>query len=140
MYRRGITLLELLVVLAVIGVLATLTVPAYQRHLVRVNRTEATVALYALAVAQERFHLRHGSYAAALAPQPPAGLGLATATEGGHYVLSIALASDGQSFIATASPSRDGSQASDSECLAFSIDHRGRRAVSGAGDSAACWR
>jgi type IV pilus assembly protein PilE len=137
---RGITLLELLIVLAVVGVIAAFAVPAYQRHLVRVNRTEATVALYALAAAQERFHLRYGSYSAEPAAQPPVGLGFDARTEGGRYLLSITLASDGQSFIATATPSREGSQASDATCQAFSIDHRGRRAISGTGDRADCWR
>jgi type IV pilus assembly protein PilE len=140
MYSRGVTLLELLIALAVIGVIAAFAVPAYQRHLMRVHRTEATIALYAVATAQERFHLRHGSYSAELSAQPPAGLGMNARSDGGRYVLSISLAADGQSFIATATPSRDGSQASDAECQAFSLDHRGRRAISGAGESAACWR
>jgi hypothetical protein len=50
------------------------------------------------------------------------------------------MASDGQTYIATATPTSDGGQASDGECLAFSIDQRGRRAVSGSRDTSFCWR
>jgi type IV pilus assembly protein PilE len=140
MSSRGITLLELLLVLVVVGVLAALALPAYQRHVMRVNRTEATVALYALLAAQERFHLFHGGYASSVTAAPPAGLGLGAISDGGRYSITVALSGDGQSFIATATPTSDGSQASDTDCLAFSIDHRGRRAVSGTAEPASCWR
>jgi type IV pilus assembly protein PilE len=140
MFHRGITLLELLVTLAVVGIIAALALPAYQRHVQRVNRGEAMVALYALLAEQERFHLRHGTYASRVVAPPPEGLGMAATTESRRYALAVALAADGQSFIATATPTREGGQASDAECLAFSMDHRGRRAVSGSGDVAACWR
>ena len=129
-----------MVTLALVGIIAALALPAYQRHVRRVNRSEATVALYALLAEQERFHLRHGSYAAEVAAAPPAGLGIPVTTGGRRYSLVLALSADGQSFIATATPTREGGQESDSECLAFSVDHRGRRAVSGSGDVAACWR
>lgn len=140
MSRRGITLLELLVALVVLGILAAIAVPAYQRHLRRVHRTEAMTTLLELLAAQERFHLRQGVYSSDLATSPPAGLGVAAITQGGRYAITVALSADGQSFIATATPTREGGQVSDAECLAFSVDQRGRRAVSGSGDVAACWR
>jgi type IV pilus assembly protein PilE len=140
MLRRGITLLELLIALVVVSIIAALAVPAYQRQVMRINRTEATVALHALLAAQERFHLLHGTYASDVTSAPPVGLGLQAVSEGRHYTLSVALSADGQTYIATAEPTRESGQASDAECLAFSIDHRGRRAVSGRGDTASCWR
>lgn len=140
MFRRGVTLLELLVALAVIGILVSLTVPAYQRHLRRAHRVDATTALHDLLGAQERFHLRHGAYSSDLSAAPPAGLGIGAISPGGRYSINVALSADGQSFIATATPTREGGQADDAECLAFSVDQRGRRAVSGSGDAASCWR
>jgi type IV pilus assembly protein PilE len=140
MFRRGITLLDLLIALVVIGILASITVPAYRQHVRRVHRVDATAALHDLLAAQERFHLRHGAYSANLAAAPPAGLGVDVITPGGRYSLEAALSADGQSFIATATPTREGGQAGDVECLALSVDQRGRRAVSGSGDSASCWR
>lgn len=138
MVARGITLVELLIVLIVVGVLAALAVPAYQRHLMRVNRVEAIAALQELLAAQERFLLQNGGYAADAYAAPPAGLGLARRTS--RYSLSISLAADEQTFIATAAPAPGGGQSQDSECLNFSVDQRGRRAISGRGSVENCWR
>jgi type IV pilus assembly protein PilE len=140
MSRRGFTLLELLVALVVLGILAAIAVPAYQRHVRRVHRAEAMTTLLELLAAQERFHLRHGVYSSDPAAPPPDGLGLGAVSQGGRYSITVALSADGQSFIASATPTREGGQAADAECLAFSVDQRGRRAVSGSGGVASCWR
>jgi type IV pilus assembly protein PilE len=137
MFARGITLLELLVVLVIVGALAALAVPVYQRHVMRVNRVEAITELQRVLSAQERFHLRHGRYAADVRAAAPEGLGLAPASR--FYSLSLSLAADGQTFIATASP-LPGRQVDDEECMSFSMDQRGRRAVSGRGGVEKCWR
>jgi type IV pilus assembly protein PilE len=139
MFVRGVTLLEILVVLLIVGLLAALALPTYRQHLVRVNRSEATGALYEIASAEERHYLRHGSYTRDVTAAPPEGLGLFP--DGvRHYRFSVSMAEDGQSFIARATPVRDGGQDSDADCLVFSLDHRGRRAVSGSRDTSFCWR
>ena len=140
MFARGVTLLEILVVLLVAAILATLALPAYRQHLVRVHRSQATTLLYEIAAAQERHYLRHGSYSGDLGSGAPLGLGLTSVSTATRYSFSVALAGDGQTYIASATPRRDGGQDSDGECLVFSIDHRGRRAVSGTRDTAFCWR
>ena len=138
MFPRGFTLFELLVVLVVVGILATVALPAYRQHMLRVNRTEAMTLLLALQNAQERHYLRRNQYAGSIEAAPPAGLGLPAASATNKYALAVSLAADGQSYIATASPV--GAQAADLECLAFSVDARGRRAVTGTGDVRRCWR
>ena len=140
MSGRGITLFELLVVLALIGVITAIALPAYRQHLVRVHRSEAMTALLQLQGAEESHYLRHGIYTASVIAAPPAGLGLPSASAGNRYELSVALAADGQSFIATATPTPAGGQLADHECLAFSVDARGRRAVSGAANAQRCWK
>jgi len=140
MFARGVTLLEIVVVLLVVGIIAALALPAYRQHLVRVHRSEATTMLYEIAAAQERFYLRHDSYTSDLGSAAQLGLGLADTRTGSRYSFSVALANDGQTYIATATPTSDGGQHSDGECLAFSIDQRGRRAVSGSRDTSFCWR
>ncbi len=132
MFVRGVTLLEILVVLLLAGLITALGLPAYRQHMVRVNRTEATVTLYQIAAAEERHYLRHGSYTDELASLPTG--------DARHYAFSVSMADDGQSFIASATPARGGGQESDGECLVFSLDHRGRRAVSGSRDTSFCWR
>ena len=130
MFARGVTLLEILVVVLIVGLIASLALPTYRQHLVRVHRSEATTGLYAISAAEERFYLRQGHYTAELSGIPPDG----------HYNFEVAVASDGQSFVATATPTREGGQNSDGECLVFSLDHRGRRAVSGSRETPHCWR
>ena len=138
MFVRGFTLLEILVVVLLVAVVAALAVPGWRQHLVRVHRSEAITGLAEIAAAEERFYLSQGRYAGALTAAPPSGLGLALSASARHYSFSIAVAEDGQSFIASATPT--GNQGSDGECFVFSIDHRGRRAVSGSREAVFCWR
>lgn len=140
MFSRGFTLLELLIVLVLVGVVAALALPGFRQQMARVHRTEAMTALLQLQSAEEKFYLRHSAYTANIPDAPPSGLGMPTVTSSNKYVLSVAVADDGQTFIATASPTPTGGQEADLECLAFSIDARGRRAVSGTRDARHCWR
>jgi type IV pilus assembly protein PilE len=136
---RGFTLLELLVVLVLVSVLAALALPSLRQQSMRVHRSEAMTALLQLQLAEEKYYLRHGAYTGNLFSAPPAGLGL-PASVSGRYLLSVALAADAQSFIASATPAASGGQEADRECLAFSIDARGRRAVSGTRNASYCWK
>jgi type IV pilus assembly protein PilE len=140
MVSRGITLLELLVVLVLVSIVAALALPGYRQQMIRVHRTEALIALLELQTAEEKYFLRHNVYTGELSAAPPAGIGLATASSSNQYLLSIAVAIDGQSFVATATPNPESGQAADHDCLAFSVDARGRRAVSGTRDVRYCWR
>jgi len=140
MLPRGITLFELLVVLVIVGIIAALALPSYHHHTQRVYRAEAMTALLQLQSAEEAYYLRHDTYTASVEAAPPAGLGISATSTSNRYTLSVALAADGQSYIATASPTPTGGQNTDQECLAFSIDARGRRAVSGAAGTQRCWR
>jgi type IV pilus assembly protein PilE len=136
---RGITLLELLIVLVVVGILGALALPGYRQYMLRINRTEAMTALLQLQGTEESFYLQHRMYTDNIAAAPPAGLGL-SASSSIRYQLSVAVAADGQTYIATATPVPGGGQEADQDCLAFSIDARGRRAVSGARDTRYCWK
>jgi type IV pilus assembly protein PilE len=137
---RGITLLELLVVLTIVGIVTAVALPSFHRQLIRTHRTEAMTALLALQGAQETYYFRHGAYTASVASAPPAGLGLSVSSRSNRYLLSVAVATDGQTYVATATPAPDGGQAADLECLAFSVDSTGRRSVSGSGDLRRCWK
>ena len=136
---RGISLLELLIVLVIVSVVGALALPAYRQYMLRINRTEAMIALMRLQGAEESFFQRRNAYTANIFAEPPGGLGL-PATIANRYQLSVAVAADGQTYIATATPAPGGGQEADKDCLAFSVDVRGRRAVSGTRDARFCWR
>jgi len=131
----GMTLIELMIVVAIVALLAAIAVPSYRQYVLRANRTEATTALLQLAAAQEKFYLQNNTYAgnALLAVAPPAGLGLSATTAGGRYTVAIT-AANAAAFSATATAA--GAQAADTTCATFTINQAGARTAT----SANCWR
>lgn len=65
---QGFTLLELLIVIAIIGILAAVSVPAYNNYIIRSKITEATSALSDGRVKIEQFFQDNRTYAGAPAP------------------------------------------------------------------------
>jgi type IV pilus assembly protein PilE len=142
---RGITLLELMVVVAIVGILATIAIPTYRQYLLRSQRSEAKIALLQLQTAQEKFYLQNNQYTTNLTGASPAGLGLSALTETGKYDLTVAVAADAngnpnQTFTATAAPAAGGGQTDDTHCASFTIDERGTRGVSGTDPPERCWK
>ena len=137
--ERGVTLIELLTVIVVLGILASIAVPSYRNYLIRAQRTEATTALLQLQAAQEKFYLQNNAYTDQVAAAPPAGLGLMATTERGFYNIAVALGAGNQTYTATALPVAGAGQSDDSRAPAF--DHGYRLSSStGPGGRDLCWR
>ena len=77
---RGFTLIELMVVLAIVGILAAIAVPLYSGQIRKSRRTEALTTLQNQQLAMERYRVDHASFATY---SLPSGL------DNGHYTFTL---------------------------------------------------
>lgn len=117
----GFSLIELLVAVAIVGILAAVAYPAYGSYLVKNNRAAAQVYLMEVAQAQSQHMADSRSYATtvgALGINPPANVSA-------KYAIAIAVQEGPPStFTVTATPVAGGSQVADG---ALSINSAGTR-------------
>ncbi|MFO7306850.1 MAG: type IV pilin protein [Gammaproteobacteria bacterium] len=135
---RGITLIELMVIVAVVAILGSLAVGSYRNYLIRAQRTEARMALLRIQAAQEKFFLQNNRYATdgQLTLSPPAGLGISRTTENGNYTLRLQTDSNGNRYRAVATAT--GGQTRDiAACRVLSIDQDGNKEPAA---NPECWR
>jgi len=134
-HMAGMTLLELMAVVVVIGILGMIAIPSYRQYTTRAHRVDAKAALLRLQANQERFYLQNRIYSG-----DPVQLGFAgSLSERGAYRLTIAGA-NATGYTATASPVAGGAfdQRNDGGCLTFTIDAQGVRGATGS-TAATCW-
>jgi type IV pilus assembly protein PilE len=106
----GFSLLELLVALAILGILVSIAYPSYTRYLVRANRADAQTQLTQAAQWMERYYTTHDSYTAATLPS---NLAQSPASGTAVYNLSFNPPSTASSYTLVATPTRAGLNGTD---------------------------
>ena len=146
---RGFSLIELLITLAVMGVLASIAYPAYTRHVERSDRAQARAALLEAAQYLERYYTTQGTYLNAVLPDRlrrvpagPAPAAIGGAAVAARYNLQLVVNATDYTVIAMSNNAQD-------ECGDLSINHLGVRAAARANGAngqpdpqrvANCWR
>ncbi len=116
---RGVTMIELLVVVIIIGILAAIVLPSYQNYLYKSRRSDAMTALATLQQAQERWRGNHTTYQDTLANLSG---GSASLSPSGWYNMSIVSGSVGAgSYTARATADSGNKQGGDGSCGIFEI-------------------
>ncbi|MCQ8105215.1 type IV pilin protein [Methylomonas sp. SURF-2] len=136
---KGFTLIELMITVAVIGILAGIAYPSYQDSVMKSRRRDAQGALVGLANAMERHFTETNSYAgSADANDRPTIFAIQSPVDGGTAAYELFITSvTATTFTLEASPT--GAQAND-RCGNLTLTNTGARGFDGAnGNTEDCW-
>lgn len=131
--NNGFSLIELMVVVAIIGILAAIAVPSYRNYVVRGARAAAQTELLEIASLQEKIYLNSSAYTpnvtAAYNGTSAGGLGRTSGqTSDGKYTLSLDIVAPAQTFTLTATPVAASTQVGDGN---ISISENGQKLWNG---------
>lgn len=124
--NKGFTLVELMVVVAIMGILASVAYPKYTHYVIKAKRSDAKEALLIEEGRMEEFYQNNDTYI---------GAAVASAdSPDGYYKIALSGTTlFGYLLTATRTP------ADDPECLTLTLDQLGQRKATGTlGDE--CWR
>jgi type IV pilus assembly protein PilE len=137
---RGMTLIELMIVVAILGIIVAIGYPSYLDHVKKSRRTEGMGELLELADRMERHYSDTGTYDQADGTDMTAAVIYQSTTQNGYYTLSVDAGTDNVQFTARAAPTSKGQQNTD-KCGTFIVTSQGTKSVTGGALSTAdCWK
>ncbi len=134
MKARGFTLIEMLVVITILAILASIAVPAYDNFLTRTRRVEGKTALLEASQGLERCFTRFAAYNAAGCDTATAVAATFT-SESAWYLIGGQVNPTTYTLVATP----QGGQADDTECGNFGLNEVGVKTITGTGTIRDCW-
>lgn len=142
--HHGFTLIEVMIVVAIVGILAAIAYPNYQEFVKRGNRTEGQAFLSEAAARQERYFAQNNEYITSDSDIGKLNLKNGSTSETGKYELSIDEHAGDGGYTLTATPNFD-----DTKCGNLILNAIGNRGAAGKLDSGSasdkekvrgCWR
>ena len=141
--QGGFTLLELMITVAIMGILGTIAVPSYMTYVTKSKRTEAKTEILRIAQLQESYYIQNLTYAQALND----GLGfpgVAHQTESNLYSITSeglpnscngTAANPCTGYSISALPVSGEGQDKDDRCTEFLLDNTGFKGATSSGNS-----
>ena len=140
---KGFTLIELMIAIAIVGILTMVAYPSYQESIRKTRRSDGVAAALAIQVAQERFRGSCRFYADTIGGADASGASAAastvaggTSSNEGYYTLSITGTTSGNAYTILVSPT--GAQTDDTDCNPMQIAY-GPANPGGLKTPADCW-